>query len=177
MTVYDNLGLFPFARGGVTRAETDRRVEEALGPQCASPGYGGALSPAQLSGGQQQRVGPRARRPPRLRAARPLLMDEPLRPRLDKKLAPSRCSSRSSTIQRELRLTVIYVTHGPGRGRWTMSGPDRRHAPGVGSCSWVGPKDLYERPADQFVARLPSASRTFLEVTVRAVEGRVSPRR
>src|SRR5215813_9818749 len=89
MTVHDNVA-FPLRTRGVTMAETDRRVEEAL-DRVHLPGYG-ARFPAQLSGGQQQRVAlARALvyRPP------VLLMDEPLGA-LDKKRSEEHTSELQS---------------------------------------------------------------------------------
>jgi ABC-type Fe3+/spermidine/putrescine transport system ATPase subunit len=71
-------------------------------------------------------------------------------------------------IQRELRLTVIYVTHDQEEAL-TMS--DRIAVMRQGRIVQLGPpEDLYERPADQFVADFIGES-NFLEVTVRGVEG------
>ena len=159
MTVHDNVA-FPLRTRGVTMAETDRRVEEAL-DRVHLPGYG-ARFPAQLSGGQQQRVAlARALvyRPP------VLLMDEPLGA-LDKKLR-EQMQLEIKHIQRELQLTVIYVTHDQEEAL-TMS--DRIAVMRHGRVVQLGPpEDLYERPADQFVADFIGQS-NFLEVTVRRVQ-------
>ena len=159
MTVHDNVA-FPLRTRGVTMAETDRRVEEAL-DRVHLPGYG-ARFPAQLSGGQQQRVAlARALvyRPPGL------LMDEPLGA-LDKKLR-EQMQLEIKHIQRELQLTVIYVTHDQEEAL-TMS--DRIAVMRHGRVVQLGPpEDLYERPADQFVADFIGQS-NFLEVTVRRVQ-------
>ncbi|HWN53807.1 MAG TPA: ABC transporter ATP-binding protein [Methylomirabilota bacterium] len=163
MTVYDNLA-FPLRTRGVTRAETDRRVEEALA-RVRLPGYG-ARFPAQLSGGQQQRV---ALARALVYGPPVLLMDEPLGA-LDKKLR-EQMQLEIKHIQRELRLTVIYVTHDQEEAL-TMS--DRIAVMRQGRIVQLGPpEDLYERPADQFVADFIGES-NFLEVTVRGVEGGVA---
>jgi len=134
-------------------------VEEAL-DRVHLPGYG-ARFPAQLSGGQQQRVAlARALvyRPP------VLLMDEPLGA-LDKKLR-EQMQLEIKHIQRELQLTVIYVTHDQEEAL-TMS--DRIAVMRQGRVVQLGPpEDLYERPADRFVADFIGQS-NFLEVTVRSV--------
>ncbi|HXJ78280.1 MAG TPA: ABC transporter ATP-binding protein [Candidatus Methylomirabilis sp.] len=159
MTVHDNVA-FPLRTRGVTRAETGRRVEEAL-HRVRLPGYG-ARFPAQLSGGQQQRVAlARALvyRPP------VLLMDEPLGA-LDKKLR-EQMQLEIKHIQRELQLTVIYVTHDQEEAL-TMS--DRIAVMRQGRIVQLGPpEELYERPADQFVADFIGES-NFLDVTVRSVQ-------
>jgi len=125
------------------------------------PGYG-ARFPAQLSGGQQQRVAlarALAYRPP------VLLMDEPLGA-LDKKLR-EQMQLEIKHIQRELQLTVIYVTHDQEEAL-TMS--DRIVVMRHGRVVQLGPpEDLYERPIDRFVADFIGQS-NFLEVTVRSVQ-------
>jgi putative spermidine/putrescine transport system ATP-binding protein len=159
MTVHDNLA-FPLRTRGETRPETDRRVEEALA-RVRLPGYGMRF-PAQLSGGQQQRV---ALARALVYGPPVLLMDEPLGA-LDKKLR-EQMQLEIKHIQRELRLTVIYVTHDQEEAL-TMS--DRIAVMRQGRIVQLGPpEDLYERPADQFVADFIGES-NFLEVTVRGVE-------
>ena len=163
MTVHDNLA-FPLRTRGITRAETDRRVEEAL-DRVRLPGYG-ARFPAQLSGGQQQRV---ALARALVYGPPVLLMDEPLGA-LDKKLR-EQMQLEIKHIQRELRLTVIYVTHDQEEAL-TMS--DRIAVMSQGRIVQLGPpEDLYERPADRFVADFIGES-NFLEVTVRSVQGGIA---
>ena len=166
MTVHDNVA-FPLRTRGVTRAETDRRVAEALG-RVRLPGYG-ARFPAQLSGGQQQRV---ALARALVYGPPVLLMDEPLGA-LDKKLR-EQMQLEIKHLQRELRLTVIYVTHDQEEAL-TMS--DRVAVMRQGRIVQLGPpEDLYERPADQFVADFIGES-NFLEVTVRGTTGDVATAR
>ena len=159
MTVYDNVA-FPLRTRGATRTETNQRVAEAL-DRVHLPGYG-ARFPAQLSGGQQQRVAlarALAYRPP------VLLMDEPLGA-LDKKLR-EQMQLEIKHIQRELQLTVIYVTHDQEEAL-TMS--DRIVVMRHGRVVQLGPpEDLYERPTDRFVADFIGQS-NFLEVTVQSVK-------
>jgi len=101
--------------------------------------------PAQLSGGQQQRV-VLARAltiEPRL-----LLMDEPLS-NLDAKL---RVQIRSliRTLQRDLRITTIYVTHDQEEA---LAISDTIAAMDHGRVLQVGkPWELYLRPGNRFVA-------------------------
>jgi putative spermidine/putrescine transport system ATP-binding protein len=159
MTVHDNVA-FALRTRGATRAETDRRVEETL-DRVHLPGYG-ARFPAQLSGGQQQRV---ALARALVYGPPVLLMDEPLGA-LDKKLR-EQMQLEIKHIQRELQLTVIYVTHDQEEAL-TMS--DRIAVMRHGRVVQLGPpEDLYERPADQFVADFIGQS-NFLEVTVRSVQ-------
>jgi len=122
--------------------------------------------PAQLSGGQQQRV---ALARALVYGPPVLLMDEPLGA-LDKKLR-EQMQLEIKHIQRELRLTVIYVTHDQEEAL-TMS--DRIAVMHQGRIVQLGPpEDLYERPADQFVADFIGES-NFLEVTVRSGEGGIA---
>ena len=118
--------------------------------------------PNQLSGGQQQRVALA-----RALVYQPgiLLMDEPLGA-LDKKLR-EQMQLEIKHIQRELQLTVIYVTHDQEEAL-TMS--DRIAVMRQGRVVQLGPpEDLYERPADRFVADFIGQS-NFLEVTMRSVK-------
>ena len=122
-------------------------------------GYGGRL-PRQLSGGQQQRVALA-----RALAIRPdvLLLDEPLS-NLDAKLRQEvRVEIRE--LQRQLGLTTVMVTHDQEEAL-TMA--DRLVVMNEGSVRQVGSqRDLYERPADRFVAGFVGRS-TFLAGTVEA---------
>src|SRR6266550_2233664 len=101
--------------------------------------------PRQLSGGQQQRVALA-----RALVFRPdvLLLDEPLS-NLDAKLRQDvRVEIRE--LQRKLGLTTVMVTHDQEEAL-TMA--DRLVVMNEGSVRQVGTqRDLYERPADRFVA-------------------------
>ena len=103
MTVAENVA-YPLKIQGVSKAERDRRVEEAL--KMVHLDQYGRRYPNQLSGGQQQRVALA-----RALIAHPglLLLDEPLS-NLDAKLRES-MRFEISTLQKELGITVIYVTH------------------------------------------------------------------
>jgi spermidine/putrescine ABC transporter ATP-binding subunit len=101
--------------------------------------------PTQLSGGQQQRVAIA-----RALVVEPklLLLDEPLS-NLDAKL---RLEMRSEIrrIQRELGITVLYVTHDQEEA---MAISDRIAVMNVGTVEQVGtPKEIYEHPKTEFVA-------------------------
>jgi iron(III) transport system ATP-binding protein len=101
--------------------------------------------PERLSGGQQQRVALA-----RALAITPdvLLMDEPLS-NLDAKL---RVEMRSviKEIQHSVGITTIYVTHDQEEA---MAVSDRIAVMNHGDIQQVGsPKDLYQRPANLFVA-------------------------
>ncbi len=157
LTVAQNVA-FGLEMRKTPRAEIDKRVEEALA-LVRLAGYGGRL-PRQLSGGQQQRVALA-----RALAIRPdvLLLDEPLS-NLDAKLRQEvRVEIRE--LQRQLGLTTVMVTHDQEEAL-TMA--DRLVVMNEGSVRQVGSqRDLYERPADRFVAGFVGRS-TFLDGAVQA---------
>ncbi len=140
------------------RADVTQRVEEALALVRLS-GFGARL-PRQLSGGQQQRVALA-----RALAIRPdvLLLDEPLS-NLDAKLRQEvRVEIRE--LQRQLGLTTVMVTHDQEEAL-TMA--DRLVVMNEGSVCQVGTqRELYEQPADRFVAGFVGRS-TFLAGTIEA---------
>ncbi|WP_298367474.1 ABC transporter ATP-binding protein [Azospirillum sp.] len=142
MTILDNVA-FPLRMRGVTTEERRLKALDAL-RVVGLEGMEKRL-PAQLSGGQQQRVA-LARaivyRPP------VLLMDEPLGA-LDKKLR-ERMQIEIKHLQESLGATVIYVTHDQEEAL-TMA--DRIAVMNCGRLEQVGtPAELYERPANPFVA-------------------------
>ena len=101
--------------------------------------------PERLSGGQQQRVALA-----RALAITPdvLLMDEPLS-NLDAKL---RVEMRTviKNIQRSVGITCVYVTHDQEEA---MAISDRIAVMNAGVIQHIGtPKDIYQRPANLFVA-------------------------
>jgi len=155
LTVAQNVA-FGLEMRKLARADIARRVEETLA-LVRLGGYGGRL-PRQLSGGQQQRVALA-----RALAIRPdvLLLDEPLS-NLDAKLRQEvRVEIRE--LQRQLGLTTVMVTHDQEEAL-TMA--DRLVVMSEGSVRQVGSqRDLYERPADRFVAGFVGRS-TFLDGTV-----------
>ena len=157
MTVAQNVA-FGLEMRKLSRADINRRVEETLA-LVRLGGYGGRL-PRQLSGGQQQRVALA-----RALAIRPdvLLLDEPLS-NLDAKLRQEvRVEIRE--LQRQLGLTTVMVTHDQEEAL-TMA--DRLVVMNEGSVRQVGTqRDLYERPADRFVAGFVGRT-TFLAGAVEA---------
>jgi putative spermidine/putrescine transport system ATP-binding protein len=157
MTVAQNVA-FGLEMRKLSRADIGRRVEETLA-LVRLGGYGGRL-PRQLSGGQQQRVALA-----RALAIRPdvLLLDEPLS-NLDAKLRQEvRVEIRE--LQRQLGLTTVMVTHDQEEAL-TMA--DRLVVMNEGSVRQVGSqRDLYERPADRFVAGFVGRT-TFLAGAVEA---------
>jgi multiple sugar transport system ATP-binding protein len=157
MTVFDNMA-FGLRMRGVPRAEIQRRLKEVAESLSLTELLN--RKPKQLSGGQRQRValGRAIVRDPKV-----FLMDEPLS-NLDAKL---RVQTRAELIQmhRRLQTTVIYVTH------------DQTEAMTMGTRIAVmkdgvlqqldTPDNLYERPANTFVA-------TFIgSPAMNLVEGRL----
>jgi iron(III) transport system ATP-binding protein len=101
--------------------------------------------PGQLSGGQQQRVALA-----RSLVVEPaiLLLDEPLS-NLDAKLR-ERMRYELKTLQRRTGITFIYVTHDQAEA---MALSDRIVVFNKGRVQQVGsPREVYERPANMFVA-------------------------
>jgi ABC-type Fe3+/spermidine/putrescine transport system ATPase subunit len=142
MTVSENVS-FPLTLRGVGKEEIRRRVGETL--EIAGLSGFGARKPRELSGGQQQRVAlcrALVYRPP------VILMDEPLGA-LDKKLR-DQLQIEIKTIQQELGLTVIYVTHDQEEAL-VMS--DRIAVMRNGLIEQFDtPRELFERPQTPFVA-------------------------
>jgi len=103
MTVFDNVA-FPLSVRRIGRAETKRRVEEALA-RVRLESFA-RRKPSQLSGGQQQRVALA-----RAIVFQPdiLLLDEPLGA-LDRKLREE-VQVELRRLQRSLGITTILVTH------------------------------------------------------------------
>ncbi|MER9291552.1 ABC transporter ATP-binding protein [Mesorhizobium sp. M0510] len=142
MSVAKNVS-FGLEMRGIGRAERDIRVTEAL--RLVRLQHLADRMPRQLSGGEQQRVALA-----RALVIRPaiLLLDEPLS-NLDAKLRGEvRLEIRN--LQQRLQLTTLMVTHDQEEAL-TMA--DRLVVMKDGRLQQIGtPKDLYERPADTFVA-------------------------
>ena len=142
MNVIDNVG-YPLKIQNVPKEERLKQVMQML-ELVHLKEYGERL-PSQLSGGQQQRVALA-----RALVAKPslLLLDEPLS-NLDAKLRES-MRFEISAIQKELGITVIYVTHDQSEAM-TMS--DRIVVMSMGKVQQIGrPYDIYTKPANQMVA-------------------------
>ena len=142
MNVIDNVG-YPLKIQNVPKEERLKQVMQML-ELVHLKEYGERL-PSQLSGGQQQRVALA-----RALVAKPslLLLDEPLS-NLDAKLRES-MRFEISAIQKDLGITVIYVTHDQSEAM-TMS--DRIVVMSMGKVQQIGrPYDIYTKPANQMVA-------------------------
>src|SRR5512146_640964 len=142
MTVAENVGYGLRVRR-VPRRERARRVDEVL-ERVRLAGYG-KRKPIQLSGGQRQRI---ALARSIVNRPQVLLLDEPLGA-LDLKLRQE-MQEFLKTLQRELRMTFLYVTHDQEEAL-TMS--DRVAVFNDGRIEQVGtPAEVYDRPETEFVA-------------------------
>jgi ABC-type sugar transport system ATPase subunit len=142
MTVRENIG-FPLVLQKVAKAEIARRVGEVA--ELAGLSELLDRKPSQLSGGQQQRV---AAARAIVKRPRLLLMDEPLS-NLDLELR-GRMRREIKRVQRETKITTIIVTHDQEEA---MSLADRIYVMQGGQIQQGGDhRDLYERPANRFVA-------------------------
>jgi ABC-type Fe3+/spermidine/putrescine transport system ATPase subunit len=143
LTVFDNIAYGPRARR-LAPGAVEERVRRALAITRLDDLA--TRKPAQLSGGQQQRVALA-----RALAVDPdlVLFDEPLSS-LDARL---RLELRDELrrIQRETRLTCLYVTHDQEEA---LALSDRLGVMNGGRLEQVGkPEDIYRRPTSEFVAR------------------------
>ena len=142
MSVRENMG-FALKIAGTPKDEINKRVEEAARILDLEPYLD--RKPKALSGGQRQRV---AMGRAIVRKPQVFLMDEPLS-NLDAKL---RVQTRTqiASLQRELGVTTVYVTHDQTEAL-TMG--DRIAVLAGGLLQQVGtPQEMYERPANEFVA-------------------------
>jgi len=143
MTVYDNLA-FSLRNHRVAKAEIDERVRQTA--DVLELGDLLKRKPKQLSGGQRQRV---ALGRAIVREPKAFLMDEPLS-NLD---AALRVQTRAEILRLQKRLgtTTIYVTHDQIEA---MTMGDRIAVMSKGKLQQLGtPEELYEHPANTFVAR------------------------
>jgi multiple sugar transport system ATP-binding protein len=162
MTVYDNLA-FSLRNHKVKKAEIARRVKQAADVLELSDFL--KRKPKQLSGGQRQRV---ALGRAIVREPKAFLMDEPLS-NLD---AALRVQTRAEILRLQKRLgtTTIYVTHDQVEA---MTMGDRIAVMNKGELQQLGsPEELYEHPANTFVARfIGSPSMNMLPTSVLGIGG------
>jgi len=157
MTVYRNMAYGLKIRG-MPKAEIDQRVRNAARILELSELL--ERKPRQLSGGQRQRV---AMGRCIVREPKVFLFDEPLS-NLDAKLrVQMRLEIRK--LHEDLHITSIYVTHDQVEA---MTLGDRLVVMDTGYAAQVGsPLEIYERPANRFVAGfIGSPAMNFLEATV-----------
>jgi len=142
MTVNENLA-FPLKVRGVDRSQIAVQVATAL--DMVKLSTIGDRKPQQLSGGQQQRI---ALARALIAAPQLVLMDEPLGA-LDKQLR-EHLQYEIRALHDRLGVTIVYVTHDQSEAL-TMS--DRVAVFHAGKIRQLAPpRDLYERPANVFVA-------------------------
>ncbi len=142
MTVYKNLA-FGLETAGLPRAEIDARVRKAAGILQIETLL--ERKPKALSGGQRQRVaiGRAIVREPRI-----FLFDEPLS-NLDAELRVQ-MRVEIAKLHEDVGATMIYVTHDQVEA---MTMADKIVVLRAGRIEQVGaPLDLYNRPANRFVA-------------------------
>jgi multiple sugar transport system ATP-binding protein len=142
MNVYDNMA-FGLKLRGTPKDEINHKVENAA----EILGLGQLLKrkPKELSGGQRQRValGRAIVRDPKV-----FLMDEPLS-NLDAKLRVQ-MRAEIALLHQRVQTTFIYVTHDQTEA---MTMGDRIAVLNAGKIQQLGaPNDLYDYPANQFVA-------------------------
>lgn len=164
MTVADNIG-FGLKVARRPASEIRERVTEML-RIIHMPEYGDRY-PFQLSGGQQQRVALA-----RALAIRPqvLLLDEPLSA-LDAKI---RISLRQEirSIQRQLGITTIYVTHDQEEA---LSLSDRIVVMSAGHVEQIGtPFEIYNFPQTAFVASFVGTLNVLPASVIDASAGRLA---
>jgi multiple sugar transport system ATP-binding protein len=165
MTVFQNMA-FGLENIGTAKGEVTRRVNDAAKLLRLDTLL--QRKPTQLSGGQRQRVaiGRSIVREPKI-----FLFDEPLS-NLDAELRVS-MRGEISALHRRLNATSIYVTHDQVEA---MTMADKIVVLRLGRIEQVGsPLDLYNRPANQFVAGfIGSPQMNFVAVTA-AADGSVTP--
>jgi putative spermidine/putrescine transport system ATP-binding protein len=148
MTVAQNIA-FPLRVRKIAATGIQQRVREAL-DLVQLRGFEQRL-PAELSGGQQQRV---ALARALIFGPELVLMDEPLGA-LDKQLR-EQLQVEIKHLQQQLGVTVIYVTHDQSEAL-TLS--DRIAVFDRGTIQQIdSPREIYEHPANAFVARFVGQS-------------------
>ncbi len=152
MDVYENMA-FGVRLMGLEKAEIEQRIDEASKMLRLDPLL--KRKPRELSGGQRQRVaiGRALVRKPKV-----LLLDEPLS-NLDAALR-SDVRLEIARLHREIGGTTIYVTHDQVEA---MTLADRIVVMNNGRVEQFGsPRELYERPANTFVATFIGSPRMAL---------------
>jgi spermidine/putrescine ABC transporter ATP-binding subunit len=148
LSVFENVA-FGLRERRVPAAEIGRRVNDAL--ELVRLDRLGRQRPADLSGGMQQRV---ALARALVYRPRVVLLDEPLAA-LDKKLREG-MRDELRAIQRSVGITTIFVTHDQAEA---LGLSDRIAVMSRGRIEQLGaPREIYERPANRFVADFIGAS-------------------
>ena len=163
MTVGENVA-YGLNVSGMAKDEAKSRAEDGL-KLVGLSGYGARL-PSELSGGQQQRVAVA-----RALVLEPqvLLFDEPLS-NLDAKLR-RQVREEIRDIQKNLGLTAVYVTHDQEEA---LAVSDRIIVMNNAVIAQEGtPRDLYEKPADLFVADFIGDA-NLVDVQIKSVSGELA---
>ena len=170
LTIADNVATVPSLIGW-DKERTDERVEELIDTVGLSQEVAGRY-PRQLSGGQQQRVGVA-----RALAADPpiMLMDEPFGA-VDP-IVRELLQDEFLRLQRELKKTIIFVTHDIDEA---MKMGDRIAIFNVGGVleQYATPTDLLAAPVNDFVVNFLGAERNLKRlalIPVSAVEPESGP--
>jgi len=162
MTVADNIG-FGLKLAKIPKAEREARVLETA--KILQLDHLLDRKPSDMSGGQRQRVaiGRAIVRNPRV-----FLFDEPLS-NLDASLRVQ-MRLEIGRLHRELKATMIYVTHDQVEA---MTLADRIVVLEAGQVRQIGsPMELYEHPANKFVAGfIGSPKMNFLDATLAPKDG------
>ncbi len=149
MTVRDNVA-FPLKSAGLPQAEIDAKVNDAA--RVLKLDAYMDRRPKDLSGGQRQRV---AIGRSIVRDPTAFLFDEPLS-NLDASLRVE-MRYEIAKLHQSLKTTMIYVTHDQVEA---MTLADRIVVLDAGQIAQVGsPRELYERPANLFVAQFIGSPR------------------
>ncbi len=142
MSILENVA-FGLRRLGTAKLQAEQIAQEML--ELVHLGDYGSRMPNQLSGGQQQRVALARALAPQPKV---LLLDEPLSA-LDLKLRQA-MRSELKRLQRETGITFVFVTHDQEEA---LSMSDRIAVMSSGEIQQIGtPDEIYERPANRFVA-------------------------
>ncbi|QIZ76593.1 spermidine/putrescine ABC transporter ATP-binding protein PotA [Ferrimonas lipolytica] len=158
MTVYENIA-FGLRTQKVAEAEIRQRVNEALAAVQLNDFH--ARMPSELSGGQQQRV---AIARAVVNKPRLLLLDESLSA-LDYKLR-KQMQNELKRLQRQLGITFVFVTHDQEEA---LSMSDRIVVMNNGTIEQQGsPREIYENPANLFVAQFIGESNIFDALVLQA---------
>jgi spermidine/putrescine transport system ATP-binding protein len=175
-TVFQSYALFPHlsvARNiafglemlGRPKAEIAATVDRMLDLVKMTPMRDRMVS--QISGGQQQRVALARALAPQPKV---LLLDEPLSA-LDLKLRKE-MQIELKRLQTETGITFVFVTHDQEEAL-TMS--DRIAVMKAGKILQIGgPRDIYDAPADRFVASFIGETNFLTAKVERAADGRVT---
>jgi len=162
MTVRDNMG-FSLKLARASNAEIDKAVRPAAEILGLTPLLD--RRPKELSGGQRQRV---AMGRAMVRKPRVFLFDEPLS-NLDAKLRVA-MRAEIKQLHQQLGTTILYVTHDQVEA---MTMADKIVVMRDGQVEQIGaPLDLYDRPANMFVAGfIGSPAMNLVPGTVRRARG------